>query len=364
MTDPTDRARRSLGSAENKIRVLVIDDSAVMRQLLSALLGQDEGIEVVGVASDPFIARQKIKALKPDVLTLDVEMPGMDGLTFLDKLMRLHPMPVVMVSSTTRDGAASTLRAMELGAVDFVAKPQADVRTRIGDIAEELCVKVRTAANAHVHYRPDTTDGIVSKRRSCHPTIARSNRVIVIGASAGGTVAIKEILQKLPLETPGILVVQHMPPRFTAYFAERLNEHCALTVSEAKDGDVVMEGTALIAPGGYQMILARSNGAYHVQVTSDAPVNLHCPSVDVLFDSAARCAGANALGIILTGMGSDGASGLCDMKRAGAHTIAQDEATSLIFGMPERAIRQGGVCSILALDKIPEDIVRWAGIDP
>jgi len=350
--------------SRDKIKVLVIDDSALMRKLLSALLAEDAGIEVVGTAPDPFVAREKVKRLNPDVLTLDVEMPGMDGIKFLENLMRLRPMPVVMVSSLTRAGAATTLRALELGAVDVVEKPQANVVDLLNGMGGELCAKIRAAAQARL--RPPRI-GTATLARLAFPERkrARDSRraVIVLGASAGGTQAIPEILQRLPAGMPGIVIVQHMPPKFTAHFAERLNERCAFTVREARDGDAVHESLVLIAPGGLQTALVRSPEGYQVRVFDSEPVNLHRPSVDVLFESAARVAGGEALGIILTGMGKDGARGLRAMRDQGAHTIAQDEDSCMVFGMPERAIREGGVCDIVALDQMADRLVDWAGVD-
>jgi len=344
--------------AQRKIRVMVVDDSAVMRQLLTAILSQDPMIEVVGVAADPFIARQKIKLYNPDVLTLDVDMPGMDGITFLEKLMRLRPMPVVMVSSLTEQGATITLRALELGAVDFVTKPTSDVQNGMAALADDLRDKVRTAARAHL--RPPPIHVTPSPRLAPPGTAdGLSDRVIAIGASAGGTQAIRDVLAPLPSEVPGIVIVQHLPVKFTRLFAERLNQECAIEVREAQDGDRVTSGVALVAPGGLHTGIAADRDGFYVRVFDDPPVNLHRPSVDVLFDSAARTAGGRAMGIILTGMGKDGAVGMRAMRNAGAHTIAQDEASCMVFGMPDQAIRHGGVVEIAPLDRIPERIVGW-----
>ncbi|MCR4301953.1 MAG: chemotaxis response regulator protein-glutamate methylesterase [Sulfuricaulis sp.] len=344
-----------------KIKVLIIDDSAVMRQVLTSVLQHDQDIHVVGTAPNPLIAREKIKSLKPDVLTLDVEMPGMDGITFLEKLMRLHPMPVVMVSSHTEKGAVATLRALELGAVDFVAKPHGGIREGMTpELMEEIRAKVRAAAGAHL--RAET------KAPTANPILPQMfvsmqecrNGIIVIGASAGGTQAITEILAKLPRSTPGIAIVQHMPPKFTASFAERLHNQCDLDVSEAKSGDRLKPGVALVAPGGYHMSIMRAAGGYAVRVYHDEPVNRHRPSVDVLFASAAPAAGKDAMGILLTGMGSDGARGLHAVKQAGGYTIAQDEKSCVVFGMPEQAIRLGAVRQVVPLDRIANAINIWA----
>ena len=349
---------------KRKIKVLIIDDSALMRQVLTTVLRQDPEIHVVGTAANPFIAREKIKSLKPHVLTLDIEMPGMDGITFLEKLMRLHPLPVVMVSSHTEKGAAATLRALDLGAVDFVAKPQGGVREGLSpDLMEEIRAKVRAAASAHV--RPAlVAPAVIAESPLTHILSAGCREgIVTIGASAGGTQAIAEIMAKLPRSTPGIAIVQHMPPKFTASFAERLDHHSNLEVREAKNGDRLMSGVALVAPGGYHMSIMRAGGGYAVRIYEDEPVNRHCPSVDVLFESTAREAGANALGIILTGMGGDGARGLHAMKLAGARTIAQDEKSCVVFGMPEQAIRLGAVSQVVSLERIADAITAWAQPD-
>lgn len=343
--------------ASRKIKVLVVDDSALMRQLLTAILQDDPAFEVVGTAADPYIAREKIKALKPHVLTLDIEMPGMDGITFLEKLMRLHPMPVVMISSLTGQGAASTLRALQLGAVDVVAKPAGVDRANFLELAEEIRVKVRSAAMARVRMDRPAGPTIASADPA---TRADARKLIVIGASAGGTQAIMEILRRLPAELPAIAIVQHMPPKFTTLFADHLNRNSVLDVREAKHGDVLEPGTARVAPGGRQMAVVHTPDGYELKVDEGAPVNLHRPSVDVLFHSAAKYAGAQALGILLTGMGSDGARGLKAMHDSGAFTIAQDQASSVIFGMPEQAIRLGAASVVVGLDHIPDRIVEWA----
>jgi two-component system chemotaxis response regulator CheB len=347
-------------SETRKVRVLIIDDSALMRQLLTAIFQEDSSFEVVATAADPLIARRKIKDLKPDVLTLDVEMPHMDGIVFLEKLMRLHPMPVVMISSLTQRNADATLRALELGAVDFVTKPVNDIRDNLGELAHEIRTKVRMAAAARV--RISVADPVTPPSA----TIAASSRavvsdgVIAIGASAGGTQAIMAILRQLPAHVPGIAIVQHMPPKFTAMFAEHLNRVCELDVQEATDGEKLRPGMARVAPGGRQMELVRKNGDYVLRVYDGPAVNLHRPSVDVLFNSVAPMTPAKTLGVLLTGMGSDGAQGLKAMHTAGAFTIAQDEASCVVFGMPGQAIRLGAAREVLALERIAARIKQWS----
>jgi two-component system chemotaxis response regulator CheB len=343
--------------SSRKIKVLVVDDSALMRQLLTEILQKDPAIEVIGSAADPYIAREKIKKLKPDVLTLDVEMPGMDGLTFLEKLMRLHPMPVVMISSLTEKGAGATLRALELGAVDFVAKPREGVREGMQTLVDDICSRIHTAALAHVRAPAETSTPLPAPPE---PPV-QLERVVVMGASAGGTQTIAEILAVLPKQAPGIAIVQHMPPRFTALFASNLNNRCAMDIREARDGDRLTRGVVLIAPGGFQMSVMRDRSGFFVSVYEGAPVNHHCPAVDVLFESAARHLGRDALGILLTGMGSDGARGLLAMKEKGAYTIAQDEASSIIFGMPDQAIKLGAAREVLGMDMMARRILQWAG---
>lgn len=343
-----------------RTRVLIIDDSAVMRQLLSDILSRDPALEVVGVAGDPFVARDKIKALSPDVLTLDVEMPRMDGLSFLEKLMRARPMPVLMVSSLTEQGAATTLRALELGAVDFVTKPRLDVLTGTLELADEIIEKVKSAARARV--RAPKPGAPPPASRAAAPVsgalLKSTNRVIAVGASTGGTEALREFLVPLPPDTPGIVIVQHMPANFTRSFAERLDSLCQVRVKEAENGDRILPGHVLIAPGNFHMRVKRSGAVYSVEVFQGEPVNRHRPSVDVLFDSCAGELGANVVGVILTGMGADGAKGMLAMRRAGARTIAQDEASCVVFGMPREAIALGGAERTLALNDIPAEVLR------
>jgi two-component system chemotaxis response regulator CheB len=357
-----------------KIRVLTVDDSALMRQVLASLLSKDQDIEVIGSAPDPFIAREKIKALNPDVITLDVEMPKMDGLTFLEKLMRGHPMPVVMVSSLTEAGCHTTLRALELGAVDFITKPKIDLREGMEEIAQDLIGKVKAAAIANVKGTGSAkrclstlsegeqmSEGGQAPARVREPVpmamIRTTDKIIAIGSSTGGTEAVKDVLMALPPNTPPIVITQHMPERFTKTWADRMNSLSRISVKEAQDGDSVLPGHALVAPGGYHMALVRSGARYSVRIHQDPPVNRHRPSVDVLFDSVAQYAGANAIGVILTGMGGDGAKGMLAMKQAGAYTLAQDEASCVVFGMPKEAIKLGGVDKVLPLAEIPAGIL-------
>ena len=344
-----------------RTRVLIVDDSAVMRQLLTEILSRDPDLEVVGVAADPIVARDKIKALSPDVLTLDVEMPRMDGLSFLEKLMRARPMPVVMVSSLTERGAATTLRAMELGAIDFVTKPKIDMRTGTLDLADEIVGKVKMAARARVRAgaaagsaaRPAATESVPAGA-----LLKTTHRVIAIGASTGGTEALREFLAPLPSDTPGIVIVQHMPANFTRSFAERLDTQCQMRVKEAQDGDRILPGHVLIAPGDFHMRVHRSGAVYSVQVFSGEPVNRHRPAVDVLFDSCAHHLAGNAVGVILTGMGADGARGMAAMHKAGARTYAQDEATCVVYGMPREAVAAGGVDHTLPLQELPQAVLK------
>lgn len=342
-----------------KTRVLIIDDSAMAREILARGLAADPEIEVIGTASNPYIARDKILELHPDVLTLDVEMPRMDGVEFLQKLMPQYPLPVLMVSSLTRRGAEITIKALEAGAIDFVAKPGIDVARGLNEMLGELRAKVKMAARAKVRhwkrndYRPITAD----LNSSGAALMQTTDKVIAIGASTGGTEAIRHILKQLPADLPGMVIVQHMPPGFTSLFAKGLDEQCALSVKEAADGDRVMPGHVLIAPGDFHITVRRSGGMYVVNCTQGEKVSGHRPSADVLFQSAAKSAGPNAIGVILTGMGGDGADGLLAMRQAGARTLAQDEASSVVFGMPKVAHERGAVECLVPLQRIPQKVM-------
>jgi two-component system, chemotaxis family, protein-glutamate methylesterase/glutaminase len=338
------------------VRVLVIDDSALMRQILAEFLSADPGIEVVGSAPDPYVARDLIKQLHPDVLTLDVEMPRMDGLTFLENLMRLHPLPVVMVSSLTEQGAEVTLQALELGAVDFVTKPKLDVARGMAAYAGDLAAKIKAAACAH----PRQRSAAPALRPPARRPFGTTEKIIAVGASTGGTEAIREVLERMPADAPAMLITQHIPAAFSGPFAARMDRHSAMSVCQAEDGQQVVPGHVYIAPGDRHLQLAR-NGARYVCRLSDAPPeNRHRPSVDVLFHSVAQQAGANAIGVVLTGMGDDGARGLLAMLRAGAATLVQDEASCVVWGMPGAAARLGAADQVLPLTAIPEQLLQLA----
>jgi len=338
-------------------KVLIVDDSALMRQLLTKILSSDPGLEVVGTAGDPFVARDKIKALNPDVLTLDIEMPRMDGLTFLEKLMRGHPMPVIMISSLTDKGADTTLRALGLGAIDYVSKPKVDVSNGTIEQAEEIVAKVKAAAKAKVRRPSESPVPPAALTRRTYQFSA-THKIVAIGASTGGTEALKELLSPLPADFPGIVIVQHMPEAFTRQFADRLDSLCKIRVKEAQNGDRILPGHALLAPGGHHMAVVSKGAEYAVHVYRGERVNRHLPSVDVLFSSCARSMGKNALGVLLTGMGADGAKGMLEMKQAGAFNIAQDESTSVVFGMPREAILLNAVDKVLPLGHIPEALLQ------
>lgn len=344
------------------IRVLVVDDSALVRQLLAELLRTDPGIEVVGTAPDAYIARNKIKTLDPDVLTLDVEMPRMDGVTFLRNLMRLHPMPVVMVSSLTDRGAEVTFDALALGAVDYLPKPRMDVAIKLGEYRDELIDKVRAAARARL--RPDRSPGdaarMVSRSISATAVVPRltplnlrsDDRLVAVGASTGGTEAIREFLMGMPPDAPGIVIAQHIPKVFSGPFAQRLDRTCPLRVSEAQDGQQIRPGHAYIAPGDQHLLVVRAGGQWICRLDEGPPVNRHRPSVDVLFRSVAQQAGHNAVGVLLTGMGKDGAQGLKEIREAGGATLVQDEATSVVWGMPGEAVEIGAAEEVLPISRL------------
>ncbi|MFG6075042.1 protein-glutamate methylesterase/protein-glutamine glutaminase [Erwinia sp. OPT-41] len=336
-----------------KIKVLCVDDSSLMRQLMTEIINSHSDMEMVATAPDPLVARDLIKEFNPDVLTLDVEMPRMDGLDFLEKLMRLRPMPVVMVSSLTGQGSEVTLRALELGAVDFVTKPSLGIREGMLAYSQMIADKVRAASRAKLHVRRTQPAPVMLK---AGPMLS-SEKLIAIGASTGGTEAIRHVLQPLPATSPALMITQHMPPGFTRSFAERLNKLCQITVKEAEDGERVLPGHAYIAPGAMHMELARSGANYQVKLHDGPPVNRHKPSVDVLFKSVAQYAGRNAVGVILTGMGNDGAAGLLTMNKAGAWTIAQNEASCVVFGMPREAIALGGASEVVDLHQISQHML-------
>ncbi|OSN04934.1 chemotaxis response regulator protein-glutamate methylesterase [Lonsdalea iberica] len=335
----------------SKIKVLCVDDSALMRQIMTEIINSHPDMEVVATAPDPLVARDLIKKFNPQVLTLDVEMPRMDGLDFLEKLMRLRPMPVVMVSSLTGKGSEITLRALELGAIDFVTKPQLGIREGMLSYSELIADKIRTAAKARL---PQHTQSAAAPVKVLSSPLLSSEKLIAIGASTGGTEAIRHVLQPLPPTCPAVIITQHMPPGFTKSFAERLNKLCQITVKEAVDGERVLPGHAYIAPGARHMELSRSGANYQVKLHDEAPVNRHRPSVDVLFRSVAKYAGRNAVGVILTGMGNDGAMGMLEMHQAGAYTMAQNEASCVVFGMPREAIALGGVDEVVDLHQVSQ----------
>jgi len=348
----------------HKIRVLVIDDSALIRSVMKEIINREKDMECVGAAPDPLVAREMIKSLNPDVLTLDVEMPKMDGLDFLERLMRLRPMPVLMVSTLTERGSDITFRALELGAVDFVSKPKLDIARGMEEYAIQITDKIRATAQARVRKAPAEPE--VKEKYSADailPSVAgrysSTEKLIIIGASTGGTEAIKDILVRLPADAPGVLVTQHMPEHFTKSFADRLDTLCKISVKEAEDNERILPGHAYIAPGHSHLLLKRSGANYMTKLDQGELVNRHRPSVDVLFRSAANVAGANALGIILTGMGKDGVQGLLEMRRGGAFTIAQDEASCVVFGMPKEAIAAGAVCEVLPLQNIARRALEY-----
>jgi len=343
---------------ETDIKVLIVDDSAVVRKVFSNELSRERGIKIIGTAPDPYVARDKIVKLKPDVITLDIEMPRMDGITFLKKLMKYYPLPVIIVSSLTPKGGKMALEALAKGALEVISKPSAAYS--VGDMSVQLADKIRAVARVNVKERiksvnkSDTVKPVTLSRA----LIASTNKIIAIGASTGGTEAIKTVLTGMPPNSPGIVIVQHMPANFTTSFAERLDSLSQITVKEAHDGDSISNGQALLAPGNFHMLLKRSGARYYVQVKNGPLVHHQRPAADVLFRSVANYAGANAVGIILTGMGSDGAAGLSEMKKAGARTVAQDEKSCVVFGMPREAIKLGAVDKVVSLGDITKTALK------
>lgn len=351
-----------------RIKVLVVDDSALVRQTMSDILGSDPEIEVVGTAADPILAAERMRTVIPDVITLDVEMPRMDGLTFLQKLMSQHPIPVVMCSTLTERGNETALKALEYGAVDIITKPKMGTKQFIEESRVRICEAVKGAAAARLgtlkamrttkEVAPRYTADVIMEKPNARAMIQTTEKVVLVGASTGGTEALKVFLEMLPEDTPGIVIVQHMPEHFTAAFAKRLDSICRVTVKEAQDNDTVVRGRALIAPGNHHALLKRSGARYYVEIKDGPLVSRHRPSVDVLFRSGARYAGKNAVGVIMTGMGDDGARGMKEMFDAGAITIAQDEASCVVYGMPHEAVKNGGVHKIMPLQNIAGEVLH------
>jgi len=345
------------------IKVLIVDDSALIRSLMTEIIGSQPDMEVVGAAPDPLVAREMIKKTNPDVLTLDVEMPKMDGLEFLEKLMRLRPMPVLMVSSLTERGSEITMRALELGAVDFITKPKISIQSGMMEYAELIAEKIRIVARARIKTRAQAMADAKHQESAQTPALRSplisSEKLIIVGASTGGTEAIKTFLMKMPADCPGILITQHMPEGFTKSFARRLDGLCQISVSEAEGGERVLPGHAYIAPGHSHLLLARSGANYMTKLNQEEPVNRHRPSVDVLFRSAAQYAGKNAVGVILTGMGKDGAAGMLAMKQAGSYNFAQDEASCVVFGMPRETIAIGATDEVASLNELSGKVLNY-----
>jgi len=350
----------------DKIKVLIVDDSAIVRQTLADILSSDPAIEVIATASDPFVAASRIQEEIPDVITLDIEMPKMDGITFLQKIMSQHPIPVVICSSLSERGSASGLKAMELGAVDIITKPKMGTKQFFEESKIHICDVVKAAAMVNIRkyishkieVEPKLSADVIIAKNTSKAMLQTTEKVVVVGASTGGTEALRTFLEAFPLDSPGIVIVQHMPENFTTAFANRLNSICRLTVKEAEDGDTVIRGRALIAPGNHHLLLKRSGARYYVEVKDGPLVSRHRPSVDVLFRSAARYAGRNSVGVIMTGMGDDGAKGMLELKEAGAYTIAQDKNTCVVFGMPQEAIKIGAAIKVLPLQNIAGNVLN------
>ncbi len=353
----------------NKIKVLIIDDSALVRQVLTSILSTSNAIDVVGAARDPIDARDKIKKLNPDVLTLDIEMPKMDGVTFLKNLMRLRPMPVVMISTLTENGADITLEALEVGAVDFVSKPKIDVQDKLQEYTEEIIEKVTIASKAKVReYKGSTQANTISKKLDAGAVLKKkegklrfktTDKIVALGASTGGTEAIKEVLEALPANSPGIVISQHIPIAFSRAFTERVNKTCQIEVCEPKDGQKIVNGHAYIAPGDKHLMVVRSGADYIIKLNDGPPVSRHKPSVDVMFRSVAQNVGPNAMGVMLTGMGADGAEGMLEMKEQGSYNIVQDEQTCVVWGMPGAAVKIGAVDKELGLSHVANEIMKY-----
>ncbi|MFO0592332.1 MAG: chemotaxis response regulator protein-glutamate methylesterase [Polyangiaceae bacterium] len=360
-------SRSMIHSSRKKVRVLIVDDSALVRQTLAEVIASDPGLEVIATASDPYQAVERIAVEVPDVITLDIEMPRMDGLTFLQKLMSQHPIPVIICSSLAEDGAETTLRALEYGAIDILQKPRVGTKQFLEESRVRVCDAIHAASRARpqrrapaVHVEPKLTADVMLAKAKSQAMLQTTERVVAVGASTGGTEALRVFLEALPANSPGMVIVQHMPEKFTNTFAQRLNELCAVTVKEAVDGDSVVRGRVLVAPGNKHTMLKRNGARYFVEVKDGPLVCRHRPSVDVLFRSAARYVGKNAVGVIMTGMGDDGALGMLEMKEAGAITFAQDEATSVVWGMPAEAVKRGGVDKVLPLERLAPEVIRAA----
>ena len=367
-TPPQMKREELVMTIAKKIRVLIVDDSATVRQTLKQVLESDASLEVIATASDPYVAVERIKHEVPDVITLDIEMPRMDGLTFLEKIMNQCPLPVVICSTLTEKGSKTALAALEKGAVEIITKPKIGTKQFLEESCIRICDAVKSAAQVRVKalragrpvvpVAPKLTADVILARPPSGAMLETTEKVVAVGASTGGTEAVRLFLEALPVDAPGMVIVQHMPEKFTASFAERLNQLCRVGVKEAVDGDSVVRGQVLIAPGNRHTLLKRSGARYYVEVKDGPLVSRHRPSVDVLFRSTARYAGKNAVGVIMTGMGDDGARGMLEMKEAGAYTIAQDEASCIVFGMPAEAIKLGGVTSVFPLHLIANEVVR------